>query len=124
MEFFHFSAHPTSHPYPIKLIITTTCMLMGINVPNAHIVINLGAMANLSDGVQASGRVGRRDGTSGKTRPVGLMYNILNGSDMSKHTSTDVKTFMASKDCLSKLLKNYFGWQDASNCAMCSNCIL
>lgn len=112
-----------NHPHRIRLIITTTCMLMGINVPNADIVINLGLMSNLSDGVQALGRVGRRDGRSDNTRPCGLMYNILNASDMAQHTEQSVKDFMNTDQCLTYYLERHFGWSENLNkCMRCSNC--
>ena len=122
-DIFHRTA--VDHPHRIRLIITTTCMLMGINVPKADIVINLGSMSNLSDGVQALGRIGRRDGSMDKTRPVGVMYNIFNASDMAQHTEQSVKDFINSTNCLTQYLEQHFGWGDSSSvkCLRCSNCI-
>ena len=119
-----FNRTAVDHPQRIRLIITTTCMLMGINVPKADIVINLGCMANLSDGVQALGRVGRRDGSTDKVRPIGIMYNLLNSTDMAHHTAQSVKEFMNSDTCLTAYLEHHFGWNETSvaNCMRCSNC--
>ena len=119
-----FNRTAIGHPYRIRLIITTTCMLMGINVPNADIVVNLGSMSNLCDGVQALGRIGRRDGSADNTRPCGIMYNILNASDMAQHTDQSVKNFMKSTKCLTQYLEQHFGWGDSSpaKCMRCSNC--
>ena len=111
---------------PIKLIITTSCMLMGINVPSAHIVINLGLMGNFTVCVQALGRIGRRVGDNEKTRPVGLMYNVLNATDMAQHHTQGIKDFMVSSRCLTAQLEEHFGWSKTkpvqSKCFRCSNC--
>lgn len=119
------------HPHQIRIIITTTCMLMGLNIPDISIVVNLGEVSNLSDLWQAAGRGGRRIGGVGpeKNRLSSIVYNLLNPEDMAHHTNQSVKNFMKSTSCLRRGengLMKHFGWESDSsrppdlNC--CSNC--
>ena len=106
-------------------------MLMGLNIPNISIVVNLGDVSSLSDAWQAAGRGGRRIGGAGteKTRCSSTVYNILNAEDMAHHTDQSVKDFMKSTVCLRRGkhgLMKHFGWEPVSSNLSgpdcCSNC--
>ena len=103
-------------------------MLMGLNIPNIDIVINLGEISNLSDMWQAAGRAGRRRGGE-KIRSVSVVYNLLNASDLANHSDNHVRDFFNSKECLKRGkhgLMSYYGWDvDFANIytkVCCSNC--
>ena len=115
----------------ISLFISTTKMLMGIDIANNQIIIFVRPLNLLHYLLQGAGRAGRRT-SSGKHTKV-LVYVLFNSSDIANNVpgmTSEVKMFCSSKSCLKALLREHFvigqgclrdqSKTDQSWC--CSNC--
>jgi len=110
----------------INLYLTTSCMLLGLDLSNIDIVGMVRPLNMCHYIIQAAGRGGRNMGT-GQRRKV-LFYMLYNSSDVANNVpglSSEVREFCETKECLKMFLKKYFGSSspassDQSWC--CSNC--
>ena len=67
----------------IKLYVSTTKMLMGVNVPDISVVIFLRPLNMLHYVAQGAGRGGRRSGDNSGLRNRVVTYLLWNNSDIS-----------------------------------------
>ena len=104
-----------------KLIITTSTMLMGLNIPKVRRVIMLGPFSMMGDHLQALGRAGRRE-PGGRSQSI--YYNCWNKTDLVHNVSESVKQFCQTKQCLKVFCDIHYGWEGnvygGEWC--CSNC--
>jgi len=111
----------------ISLYLSTSVMLLGLDLNNIDIVIMVRPMNMLHYVVQAAGRGGRNMG-NGLRRRV-LFYLLWNKNDIGSNVpgmSTDMKEFCETQECLKKVLKIYFGFMNSDSLDpgwCCSNCI-
>ena len=93
----------------ISLFITTTKMLLGIDISDIQIIIFVRPLNQLHYLLQGAGRAGRRQ-ASGKTRKV-LVYVLHNSSDVANTVpgmSSEVKMFCSASTCLKVVLSKHF----------------
>ena len=110
----------------IYLYITTTVMLLGLNLKDIEIVILFSPFNNLNSLVQAAGRAGRR-GDDG-LRCKSVLYALYNHSEIRTNLpnfDNNVREFYKSNKCLKKFISNAFSSSTFYNqysdwC--CSNC--
>jgi superfamily II DNA helicase RecQ len=105
-----------------KVIICTSTLLMGVNLPLYDVMIMLGPYSHLNDLQQAWGRVGRR--FEGKKRRQSLAYICYNKTTLSNIATQDVKDFCDTNMCLKKFVNELFGntSTQSSKDRCCSNC--
>ena len=106
----------------LPLIISTHCMLFGLNLNNIETVIMLKPFSNLSDFLQAAGRAGRR--SSDNTRKKCSFYLLYSKRDLaSRYVTEEVKEFVTSTSCLKKKLSHHFNYTIECEGNWCSsNC--
>ena len=86
----------------IRLVIATSALGMGINIPNIHRVIHYGIPESIESYVQEVGR-GGRDGS----RVLAVLY--YRNYHM-RHCDTEMRTFIKNKDSCRRLhILNFFG---------------
>ena len=93
----------------ISLFITTTKMLLGIDITNIQIIIFVRPLNQLHYLLQGAGRAGRRKASGKKTKV--LVYVLHNSSDVASTVpgmSNEVKMFCTSNTCLKVVLSKYF----------------
>jgi len=113
----------------ISLYISTTKMLMGVDIPGIAIVIFLRPLNMVHYIAQGAGRGGRRLGDNSGMRQRVVAYLLWNNSDIGnnvKGLSNAVKEFCLEKGCLNLFMDNYFTKSDTENRRMqgdwcCSN---
>ena len=111
----------------INLYLTTSVMLLGLDLSDISIVGMVRPFNMCHDILQAAGRGGRNLGNGFRKRV--LFYCLYNNSDIASNVpgmSKEVKEFCETESCLKVFLKNYFdhsvsvsghpGW-------CCSNCM-
>ena len=105
-----------------KLIICTSTLLMGVNLPFFDVMIMLGPYSHLNDLQQAWGRVGRR--FEGKKRRQSLAYICHNNMTLSRIATQDVKDFCVTNMCLKQFVNESFGNTTIQSVKdrCCSNC--
>lgn len=105
-----------------KLIITTSTMLMGLNIPKVRRVIMLGPFGMMGDHLQALGRAGRREDGG---RAQSIYYNCWNKTDLVHHVSDSVRQFCETDQCLKVFCDRHFGWEGNihGGAWCCSNCV-
>ena len=111
----------------ISLYISTSVMLLGLDLEDIDIVGMVRPFNHCHDILQAAGRGGRKLGDLGKRRRV-VFYMLYNRSDISSAVpglSKEVREFCETEGCLKQFLSNMFGFsrsaQTVSNWC-CSNC--
>ena len=106
----------------IPLIISTHCMLFGLNLNNIETVIMLKPFSNLSDFLQAAGRAGRR--SCDNTRKNCSFYLLYSKSDLArKQVTEEVKEFVKSTLCLKEIIAHHFNYEMKCEGFWCSsNC--
>ena len=105
-----------------KVIICTSTLLMGVNLPFYDVMIMLGPYSHLNDLQQAWGRVGRR--IEGKKRRQSLAYICYNNITLSRIATQDVKDFCDTNMCLKQFVNEAFGNTiiPSGKDRCCSNC--
>ena len=105
-----------------KVIICTSTLLMGVNLPLYDVMIMLGPYSHLNDLQQAWGRVGRR--FEGKKRRQSLAYICYNKTTLSNIATQDVKDFCDTNMCLKQFVNEAFGNTTipSGKDRCCSNC--
>ena len=110
----------------IKLFLTTSKMLMGLDLANIQIIVFVRPMNLLHHILQGAGRAGRRQ-ASGYREKV-LVYVLYNSQDLGGNVPglhDSVRLFCTTKCCLKKLLGDHFGGSTDSRMNIewcCSNC--
>ena len=97
----------------ISLYVTTSKMLMGVNLSNIQVVVFVRPLNMLHYVVQGGGRGGRKE-ISGKRSKV-VVYILYNPADMAGNVpglSADVREFCSTGDCLKNFLRKYFDNED------------
>ena len=105
-----------------KVIICTSTLLMGVNLPFYDVMIMLGPYSHLNDLQQAWGRVGRR--FEGKKRRQSLAYICYNNMTLSRIATQEVKDFCDTNMCLKQFVNEAFGNTTipSGKDRCCSNC--
>jgi len=111
----------------ITLFLTTTKMLMGIDLKGIEIIIFVRPLNMLHYILQGAGRGGRKN-KSCKRKKV-LVYILYNKSDIAGNVpgmSQEVKDFLVTSECLKSELSSFFGFfytpRPENNAWCCSNC--
>ena len=110
----------------IKLFLSTSKMLMGVDLLDIQIVIFVRPMNQLQHILQGAGRAGRRK-VDGSRKRV-LVYLLFNSQDLGGNVpglEDSVRTFCTSKTCLKVQLRKHFdGDCEVSGSPQwcCSNC--
>ena len=110
----------------INLYLTTSVMLLGLDLSNIDIVGMVRPLNMCHYIIQAAGRGGRNMGT-GQRRKV-LFYMLYNNNDIASNVpglSSEVRDFCETKMCLKVFLKKYFGSSSPTSSEQswcCSNC--
>ena len=106
----------------LPLIISTHCMLFGLNLNDIQTVVMLKPFSNLSDFLQAAGRAGRR--SCDNTRKKCSFYLLYSKSDLaSKHVTDEVREFVKSTSCLKEKIAHHFNFTMRCDGQWCSsNC--
>ena len=113
----------------ITLFLSTSKMLMGIDIESIDVVVFVRVLSMLHYILQGAGRGGRRSTKfPGKRRKV-IVYILYNSSDIAANVpglSVEVREFCKTQECLKKFLKKYFDKNDIveENDWCCSNCDL
>ena len=113
----------------ITLFLSTSKMLMGIDIESIDVVVFVRVLSMLHYILQGAGRGGRRSTKfPGKRRKV-IVYILYNSSDIAANVpglSVEVREFCKTQECLKKFLKKYFDKNDKveENDWCCSNCDL
>ena len=113
----------------ITLFLSTSKMLMGIDIESIDVVVFVRVLSMLHYILQGAGRGGRRSTQfPGKRRKV-IVYILYNSSDIAANVpglSVEVREFCKTQECLKKFLKKYFDKNDKveENDWCCSNCDL
>ena len=117
------SADPAGNIY---LYVTTSVMLLGLNMMNVPIVILYSPFNSLNSFIQAGGRAGRRGEDGVRTKSV--VYALYNSMDIRKnHPSlqSSVRDFYQTKTCLKKAINSMFSFSECPQQNIiwcCSNC--
>ena len=107
----------------ISLYLTTSVMLMGINLQNIEVVIMVRPFSQLHSLVQACGRGGRKMAEKGRKRVV--FYLLWNKSDIADNVdiSPAVRELCMTEKCLKEVLMDHFGTEGSMGGDWCcSNC--
>ena len=110
----------------IKLYLSTSKLLMGVDLEDIQIVIFVRPMNQLQHLLQGAGRAGRRKANG--VRQKVLVYVLFNSQDLGGNVpglEDSVRTFCTSKSCLKAQLREHFdGESDVSGSHdwCCSNC--
>ena len=111
----------------IKLFLTTTKMLMGVDLTDIQIIIFVRPMNQLQHILQGAGRAGRKQTTG--TRKRVLVYILFNSQDLGGNVPgllDSVRGFCTTQECLKMLLGEHFdGKPYVSNSSewCCGNCV-
>lgn len=105
----------------LRIIITSSNLLMGVNIPGLKTAIMLGPFSMMADLQQALGRVGRRE-LGG--RGLSVLYNCWNLTDLSRNTSPEVVQYCKTNDCLKQYTHEHFTNEKKTfgGSWCCSNC--
>ena len=93
----------------IKLFLTTSKMLLGVDLNDIQIVIFVRPMNQLQHILQGAGRAGRKMASGTKQRV--MVYILYNSQDLGGNVpglEDSVRTFCTSQDCLKVQLGNHF----------------
>ena len=111
----------------ISLYLTTSVMLLGLDLENIDIIGMIRPFNHCHDILQAAGRGGRKLGELGKRRKV-VFYLLYNASDISNAVpgmTSEVKEFCETDGCLKMFLRSKFGVVDQTRTDpawCCSSC--
>ena len=109
----------------ISLFVSTTKMLMGVDLEKIDIIIFVRALGMLHYFVQGAGRAGRRSSVG---RRKVIVYVLVNASDIASNVpgmDESVRGFCTTVDCLNEYLEKYFDGQVTSpkrQSWCCGNC--
>lgn len=110
----------------ISLFLTTTKMLMGVDLADIQVVIFVRPMNHLQHILQGAGRAGRKQ-VSGKRQKV-LVYILFNSQDLGGNVPglmDSVREFCTTQKCLKMLLGEHFDgkpFENSNNNWCCGNC--
>ena len=110
----------------IFLYVTTSVMLLGLDLKDVPIVILFSPFHTLNSFIQAGGRAGRRSGDGERTRSV--LYALWNNSDIRPNLpnlDNSVRDFFKTSMCLKEYVNKYFSnnpFLKQNNNWCCSNC--
>ena len=115
----------------IKLFLTTSKMLMGIDLDDINIVIFVRPPNKLHHILQGAGRAGRRRADGGRQKV--LVYVLYNSQDLGGNVpglEDSVRYFCTAQSCLKNLLRVHFDGFIPENvtgawcCGSCDNCLM
>ena len=93
----------------IKLYITTSVMLCGIDLPQVDIILVTRPFSHMSSIIQAGGRGGRMQKDEARKRVVVyLLYNATDIRSNARHISNGVRNLYRDNGCFKDALKHYF----------------
>ena len=107
----------------ITLYLTTSVMLMGIDLADIQIIGMVRPFGTIHSIVQACGRGGRNTGDDLRQKVV--FYLVYNRSDIGENTNVtpSVRDFCLTENCLKKTMMDFFGtsgsWGDLWCCSNC-----
>ena len=110
----------------IKLFLTTSKMMMGVDINDIQIVIFVRPMNQLQHFIQGAGRAGRKQATG--TRQRVLVYILFNSQDLGGNVpglEDSVRTFCTTQDCLKELMRMHFDGKPSVSSTpgwCCSSC--
>ena len=109
----------------IKLYVTTSVMLCGIDLPRVDVIILVRPFSHISSILQAAGRGGRilKDGTRRRVA-VYLLYNATDIRSSASNIHENVKSLYQTKSCIKKILFGHFSSEneryDFDDCWCCN----
>ena len=110
----------------IFLFVTTSVMLLGLNIKDIHIVILFSPFGSLNSLLQAGGRSGRR--CENGTRNKSVVYTLFNNSEIrANHPNQDknVREYYTTQKCLKNYMHSFFSLVNIPSQPLdwcCSNC--
>ena len=93
----------------VKLFISTSVMLLGIDLPRVDLIVITRPFSHISSVIQAAGRGGRlmKDGTRRRVA-VFLLYNATDIRPNADHITKEVRHLYKEDSCIRKVLFNHF----------------
>ena len=93
----------------VKLYISTSVMLLGIDLPRVDLIVITRPFSHISSVIQAAGRGGRllKDGTR-RLVAIYLLYNATDIRCNAMHITKEVRKLYEERSCIRKILFDFF----------------